>query len=532
MQVFAIATAALLAISFTASLAPRLQVAAPLLLVLLGGAISLLPAVPDVVVDPEWILAGVLPPLLYAAAVSTPAVDLRRDVRAIGELSVVLVVVSAIALGLVFHTLIPGLPLAPAIALGAIVSPTDAVATSIVREVGVSSRVTSVLQGESLLNDATALALLRSAVAVAVLAEAPSSATAVILDFGQSVVIAVTVGYLVGRGNVWIRSRVASSTANTVISLTVPFVASLPVEAVDASGLVAAVVAGMVTGHRAPQKLSATHRTSDQHIWRVIEFVLEGAVFLLMGLELEAVIHQLSSGEGVGFGVAIALVALGSVLVVRAAYVAAMIWIGGRWQRRCLRWPPRSSPRRRHDLDYYAAHPLGWREGGVLTWAGMRGVVTLVAAQTLPSTIPQRSLLVFIAFVVAAVSLLVQGGTLAWVVTWLRPARPDPEELARERADVDDHLRGIVRAELAELPADELSDPARARLDWLVAHLEDGEDANVLAGEVRGLRLRLIAAQRSALLEARASGAYSSSAVTAALDALDAEQLALERRHR
>lgn len=549
MHALVIATAALLAIAFTTSVAPRLRVAAPLLLVLLGIGISLVPTVPDVVVDPEWIISGVLPPLLYAAAVSMPAMDFRRDIRAIGGLSVVLVVMSSIALGLLFHALIPDLPLAAAIALGAIVSPTDAVATSIVREVGVSPRVTAVLQGESLLNDATALALLRSAVAVTVLTDVTTTTAGVAWDFTRSLLIAIIVGLIVGRVNLRIRSRVTSATANTAISLTVPFVASLPVEALDASGLVAAVVAGMVTGHGAPRFLSPAHRTSDEQNWRVIEFVLEGSVFLLMGLELEATLHQLNAGQGIAFGVQVALIGLGALLLVRGLYVAAFIWLHGRWQHRSGKIMRRLAQlekgladagrrtlriqRRRNDLDYYASQPLGWREGGVLTWAGMRGVVTLVAAQTLPADTPHRSLLVFIAFVVATISLLLQGGTLAWVVGLLRPTTPDPEEMARERAALGEHLRHVVRGELGRLPTEDLPESVRHQLARYTSIAEDGSrfDAGTRERQ-RGLRLRLIEAQRAALLEARSAGTYSSAALTAALDALDAEQIALElRRH-
>lgn len=545
MHVLAIATAALMAIAVTTSVAPRLRVAAPLLLVLLGIAISLMPGVPDVTVDPEWILSGVLPPLLYAVAVSVPAMDFRRDVRAIGGLSVVLVVISAIALGFLFHALIPGLPLAAAIALGAIVSPTDAVATSIVRDVGVSPRVTAVLQGESLLNDATALALLRSVVAVTVLTDVTATAAGVAWDFARSLVIAIVVGVVVGRLNLRLRSRLTSSTTNTVVSLAVPFLASLPATALNASGLVAAVVAGMVTGHGAPRLLTPAHRTSDQQNWRVIELVLEGAVFLLLGLELEAILHQLTAEQGVGFGIRIALLTLGALLLVRALYVAAILWVQGRRQRRAGRLMQRLAlveqglvdagrrtlriRRRRNDLDYYASQPLGWREGGVLTWAGMRGVVTLVAAQTLPSETPHRSLLVFIAFVVAALSLLLQGGTLAWVVRLLRPAAPSPEETAQERAAIADHLRGAVRAELEHLSPDRVPEAVRSWLDAPV--VQDPADIDVRQRD-RELRLRIIEVQREALLEARAAGTFSSAALLAVLESLDAEQIALELRAR
>lgn len=266
----AIGVLALVVIALSASLAPRLRIASPLILVVLGIGISLLPTMPDVTVDPEIILAGVLPPLLYSAAVSMPAMDFRRDLRTISGLAIVLVVVSAVGLGLVFHALVPTLPLPAAIALGAIVSPTDAVATSIVKDVGVSHRLTSVLQGESLLNDATALALLRSAAAVAVVQSAELSAAGVAWDFVRSLGIAIVLGWVVGRVNLLLRRRVQDMAANTALSFTIPFLASIPAEALDASGLVAAVVAGLVTGHGAARyfpRLSAPRTSGPGARW-------------------------------------------------------------------------------------------------------------------------------------------------------------------------------------------------------------------------------------------------------------------------
>lgn len=541
----------LLAIAFSASLAPRLRIASPLLLVVLGIAVGALPQIPDITIDPEWILAGVLPPLLYSAAVQMPTMDFRRDLRTISGLSVALVVVSAVALGFLFHALVPGLPLAAGIALGAIVSPTDAVATSIVRDVGVSPRITSILQGESLLNDATALALLRSAVAITVLTDVTTTAGDVAGDFLRSVAIAGVVGWVVGRLNLRIRSRVTDPTVNTVISFAVPFIASLPVEALNASGLVAAVVAGLVTGHGAPKLLTPAHRASDRQNWRAIELVLEGSVFLLMGLELDGILYQLGTDQAVALGIRIALLALGAIMLVRAAYVALLVGSLNRGMRRepairqRLEVIESSLPevgkkvttrrlesmtsrirRKQHDLDYYAAAPLTWREGGVLTWAGMRGVVTLVAAQTLPTSVPNRHLLVFIAFVVAALSLLVQGGTLPWVVRWLRPARPDPVALAAERDGLERHLRQAVSDEIKTMPPDELP-------SFVVEHVlerfnsGDMPEASVLE-ESRALRLRLIEAQRESLLRLRSTGAFSSQVLEERLAQLDAQQIALE----
>jgi monovalent cation/hydrogen antiporter len=310
----------LLAIGATTALAERLGLAAPLLLVAFGIVVSLVPGVPTVVVDPEWILVGVLPPLLYASAVAMPAMDFRREFAAISGLSVLLVLLSAGVVGLVLDLVVPGLGLAAGIALGAIVSPTDAVATSIVRRVGVTPRVVTVLEGESLRGDATALVVLRAAVAAAA---AAVSVGAVALDFAVSVVVAVVVGFVVGKAALWLRSRVRDATVSTVLSFATPFVASVPVEQLHASGLVAAVVAGLVTGQGALAHLPPRHRIADAQNWRTVAFVLEGGIFLLMGLELTAVVGGLKAeADGaVALGIGLAAAVLAVVLLVRVGYV-------------------------------------------------------------------------------------------------------------------------------------------------------------------------------------------------------------------
>lgn len=573
---------ALLAIAAATAIGPKLGVAAPLLLVLVGLGVSFLPSVPPIEVDPEWIIAGVLPPLLYSAAVSMPAMEFRRDFSTIGGLSVVLVVLSSVLLGFMFTWLIPGIDLAIGIALGAIVSPTDAVATSIVKRLGVSPRVVAMLEGESLLNDATALVLLRSAIAAAAISV---SIWGVAGTFVYSVVVAALIGFAVGWVNLRVRARVSNPTVNTVISFTMPFLASIPAEHLGASGLVAAVVAGLVTGRGAAKYLSPQHRLSDVQNWRTVELVLEGVVFLVMGLEVTALIDDVESAHaGAWNAVGIAAIALVAAILIRAAYVAPLIGALGRRAQRGVRVKERlqSLPtdtamfalregrepdhartarfrsmlrRRVADIDYFVDESLDWRDGTIIVWAGMRGVVTLVAAQTLPADTPNRSLLVFIAFLVAVASLLVQGGTLPWLVRWIVPAR-DPGAGAAERRELRELLRTAAMDELADSDDPELRTIAeRMRAAWQVSNDEgagetdaaDERDAEAAeasgAGEasesvasprrvdpeqVRRLRLRMIEAERDALLDARDEGRFSAAALSAALEDLDAEQISVE----
>lgn len=596
-----------IAVIAVTALAPRVGVAAPLLLVLLGVGISLLPVVPAVEIEPEWILGVVLPPLLYATSVSLPTMDFRRDLTAISGLSVLLVVVTSVVLGLIFSALIPEVSLATGIALGAVLSPTDAVATSIVRKSGVSPRVVTVLEGESLLNDASALVLLRSAIA--------ATATSVTLwgvfaDFVYAVVVAVVVGAVVGKVSLWLRTRVSDPHLTTAISFLVPFIAYLPAERLGASGLVSTVAAGLVAG-AGSVRLRPQDRIAEAANWRTLELLLEGGVFLLMGLELYGLVEEVQDDHG-HLGIAFGLAALSAVVVllVRTGYVAfllrtlsrrarrgatvrgyltaasdrvdalgsmtpeelARLRVPGappsgaaddaRTRRRTLRGVPRRRPavgrddsvehrtsrlrtritRRIADIDYLQAEPLGPREGAVLVWAGMRGVVTLAAAQSLPRETPHRALLVLVAFGVAAGTLLVQGGTLAWVVRRLGLSRDG----ADERADVE---RLVV--EMARAAADLLSDPDLRRADGTPydpavldkarriaarqgEEVDEDEAAEAdrasAAAQVRELRLATLTAQREALLRVRDLGTASSGALTEALKVLDADQISLELR--
>ncbi|MFW2514017.1 cation:proton antiporter [Demequina sp. SO4-13] len=578
MELLGVGVVALVAIAFTTVLSPRLGVASPLVLVALGVGASLLPFGPEISVDPQLILAGVLPPLLYAAGVSVPATDFRRDFRSIGALSVALTILTTVLMGAVFYWMFPALSWPWAFALGAIVSPTDAVATAIVKRQGVSPRLVALLEGESLFNDAAALVLLRAAVAAT--ASAVSLWT-VAVEFVVSMVLAVVIGWIVGRISLWVRSRMTDVTAATVFSFAVPFLASLPTDAVGASGLVAAVVAGLVSGNGAARRLSPQVRRSHQQNWHTAELMLEGAIYLILGLELLDTIEDVSQDDlGVLFAFGAAGLVLVAVLVTRAAFVAPLLvvqrYAARRSQqlrprlrralrqpgpaagaaRRAARWLRRGRPAIAHesrveevkqriaqtgaDHGLLLHSPLGPREGGVMVWAGMRGVVTVAAAQTLPSDTPGRSLLVLIAYLVAIGSLAIQGGTMTWMLQLLRPARAaTPEELAVESAglrevldaaveDERQHLRETRARSRGRRAAEEVD---RADPDTVSPTDDQGfpvSSESTAADEDRDHRIALIRAEREALLDVRAIGAFSSAALAAALAQLDAEQIRLE----
>ena len=539
----ALAAVGMLVVAGAAVAGPRLRIPAPLILVVFGIGVSLLPFVPDVGVPPELVLAGILPPLLYSASVSLPAMDLRREFGAVSLLSVVLVVVSALVLGWVFTLLIPGLAYGWGVALAAVISPTDAVATSIVKQSNVSTRITAILEGESLLNDASALVILRAAIAAA---GGTVAVWGVVGQFAWAVVGAIVLGLLVGRASVWLRARVTDPAVNTVISFTVPFIASVPAEVLGASGLVAAVAAGLVVGRRGPRVLSPQHRRNDEDNWATVSLVLEGAVFLLMGLEIAGVLREAGGPARVPDALGLAAVALAVVIAIRAVFVAPLLRLLQRnaaygtasrgqvegMRQQLERGEPIVVPGRRGqekrfdrpgrwrsfdpdafrsritqvlaDIDYLASSRLGPKEGAVIVWAGMRGAVTVAAAQTIPEgpTGPGaevRGLLVLVAFGVAAISLLLQGGTLSLLIRLLKPAVDDPEGLDRERTEVLELVRKAADA-VPGVPG------------------EPGKQH----------QLKRLRASRDALLDARDLGVYDASILGHVLASVDSGQITLE----
>lgn len=537
--------AAVLLIIFGNALSRRIGVAGPLVLVAIGVGISLIPGVPALSIAPDIILMGVLPPLLFSAAVSAPAIEFRRDISAISGLAVALVIISALALGLLFWWAIPGLGFPLAVALGAILSPTDAVATTIVQKLGVPRRVVTVLQGESLLNDASALVMLRTAI---VAGAAGFSFLTTLGSFAWSVLAAIAVGLVVGFIALRLRAWTTSATANTALGLTVPYLAYLPTEALGGSGLVAAVVAGIVCGQGAVRFLTPEQRISDKLNWRTIEFILEGGVFLVMGLELWGIVESnLDAGEGLTRGIGIAALAFVALIAVRAAYVVPFLSLHNARAKAVARKRLEASvpevgeksrarkrvKRMQANIEYFDESPLTWKHNTIIIWAGMRGAVTLAAAQTLPRDTPERDLLVFIAFLVAAGSLLIQGLTLPSVARVLGLRQEDAGGPPREEIqEIDAALRAAAEgaAEARTLHRRDRSPfseeiyalpPARFAMP-----LDPTEGLD--APEAFEFELALIGVMRARLHELGRSGRYSTSALRYVLDELDAYEISVK----
>ncbi|MFZ4894601.1 cation:proton antiporter [Plantibacter sp. Mn2098] len=573
MEYALLAVVGIVTIVAVAAFASKLQVAAPLVLVLVGLGLSLIPAVPALEIKPEWILMGVLPPILYAAAVNVPLVDFRRNLKAISGLSVVLVIVSSVVIGLILSTILPDLSLAAGIALGAVVSPTDAVAaTSIGKRLGMPSRLVSVLEGESLVNDASALVLLRSAIAATAGAV---SLWAVAGDFLFAASVAIAIGLVTGLVTVRIRAWLKDPVLTTVISFAVPFIAYLPTQSVNASGVLAVVVAGLVTGHQSAKWFTAQDRISERINWRTAQFLLENSVFLLMGLELKSIVGQVQSDHRIGLIATIVLGLLVTVvlIVVRIFFVGGLVWSLRRDERKALANRPRmeqykerfderttavpepTDPRvvqrravasksfRRWEahLDFLEREGLGWRGGAVLAWSGMRGVVTLAAAQSLPKETPYQPELVLIAFVVAIVTLLLQGGTLPLVIRLSRVGGNDKQAMRTQLLELVEEIStvGVSLLDAPDLTTDEGKpfDQAvveRVRASSLVKvgteteRVDDSSDVGPHE-QYRQLRRRVLDAERDALLDARAAGSYTSAALARAQQMLDLEESRLDQ---
>ncbi len=344
------------------AISERLHVPAPLLLIVVGAAASYVPMLPTIHLESEVVLLGLLPPLLYAAAIQTSLVDFNANRGAILRLSVVLVVVTSLAVAAVVQWLVPGIGWAAAIAIGAVVAPPDAVAaTAVAKRIGLPRRVVTILEGESLLNDATALVALRTAIAFL-------AGSLTVVEVGLDFVRAAGGGALIGFAFflliAWLRKRITDPLLDTGISFLTPFAAFVAAEEIHASGVISVVVAGLLLGHKAPIIQTAQSRITERITWRTVAFILENTVFLLIGLQLDWILEDVRESTLPGSRIAlVCLLTLVTVIVVRLVYMYAT-WLFRRRQPDPARrgpsssagpacaawspWPPRSSSPRTH----------------------------------------------------------------------------------------------------------------------------------------------------------------------------------------
>lgn len=500
-----------------AALADRLDVPAPLLLIAVGAGGALLPFVPEIRLEPEIVLLGLLPPLLYAAAIQTSLVDFNANRRPILLLSVGLVVFTTLGVGALVHTVVPGISWPIALAIGAVVAPPDAVAaTAIARRIGLPRRVVTILEGESLLNDATALVSLRTAIAAA---SVGVNTIEVGLDFLWASVGGAVLGFVVFVVVARLRRLVTDPLMDTAISLVTPFAAYLLAEELHSSGVISVVVAGLLLGHKAPIIQTAQSRIAERINWRTIAFLLENTVFLLIGLQARWILEGVADSEIPPGRIALAC---GGALV--ATIVLRLAWV---FPARYLLVRPGPDPS--------TGSPSPWQHTFVLGWAGMRGVVTLAAAFVIPEETEHREVLLLIAFTVVAGTLFIQGLSLPWVARRLRVPAPDPLDDALARAALLQQASKAGFAALEELEHDDphgVGEVIRQRVDqrnfaaWEQLSTTQGQESP--SDLYARARVAMIAAERAKVLEVRSTGTVASEVVRQVLNMLDVEESMLD----
>ncbi|HWU12099.1 MAG TPA: Na+/H+ antiporter [Streptomyces sp.] len=512
-----------------AGAARRTPVPAPLLLVAAGLLASYLPGVPSYTLDAHIVLPLLLPPLLYTAAVDSSYLDLRANLRPVALLSVGYVLFATVAVGWLAYLLVPDLPLTAALVLGAVVAPPDAVtAAAIARRVGLPARVTTILQGESLVNDATAITAFKVALAAAV--GEGMSWGAGIGEFALASVGGIGVGLLLMVPLHWLRTHLEEPLLQNTLSLLIPFVAYAAAERVHASGVLAVVVVALYLGHRSWQVDFAT-RLQEAAVWKMVAFVLESTVFALIGLQLPFVLRGLGSyGVAESFGYAalvfVAVVVVRFVWVYPASYLPP--WLSGRIRER-EGVPPWTSPL-------------------IIGWAGMRGVVSLAIAFSIPMVthdgedFPARNLVLFLTFTTVIGTLAVQGLSLPLLVRVLKlPERSERDgTLAEAQAQSEASAAADARLEaLLADPRNALPGPLAQRLRAVMERRRNAVwerlgAANPVTGEsaddtYRRLARDMIAAEREVFVRLRDERRIDDEMLRALLRRLDLEEAAAYR---
>jgi CPA1 family monovalent cation:H+ antiporter len=384
----------LVTVAALTALARVLRVPYPILLVVGGSLVGFAPGVPDVQLPPDLVLLIFLPPLLFNAAYFSSARDLRAHFRAITLTAIGLVLLTTCAVALVAHAVIDGLPWAAAFALGAIVSPTDPLAaTTIARRLGVPGRLTAVIEGESLVNDGTALVAYRTAVSAAVggsfdLLDASG-------DFAVNVLGGIAFGVVAALVVVAaLRRLVADDVVGVVISLAAGYIAYIPAEEIGVSGVLAAVTIGLIVGHRSSELSTPASRLRGYGFWEVLVFLLNAVLFVLVGLQLPGILadQDRSALELIALGALVGLVVIGT----RLAWVHTTPYL------------IRALDRRQSQVE----RRVGWRLRTIAGWSGLRGSVSLAAALALPHGFPERDLLIYLTLAVIFATLVLQGLTL------------------------------------------------------------------------------------------------------------------------
>ncbi|HYU50687.1 MAG TPA: Na+/H+ antiporter [Candidatus Limnocylindria bacterium] len=509
--------AIVLVIAILFEIARRVGVPYPTLFVLGGLGLAFVPGLPRISLEPELVLLVFLPPLLFSAAVATPIRDLRANIAPLVRLSIGLVVFTMVVVAAVAQLAVPGLGWAAAFTLGAIVAPTDALAaTSVFRRLGAPRVVVTLVEGEALFNDATALVAYRAAVLAVGGSFVLSQALA---GFVVAAVGGIIIGVFVGRVAGEILRRLDDPPVEVAISLVIPFAAYLPADRFGLSGVLAAVTAGLVIGSRLGTILTPNSRILWLSTWKMIGFILNGFAFVLLGLALPEITQELGGRP------ALEVVGL-VVLVCSVVLVSRLVWV---FATSLLPGSPRQAIARRDAR-------LATRLTFVVSWSGLRGAVSLAAALALPVWFPERNLILLLTFAVILVTLVGQGLTLSWV---LRRAGWDGVEL-----DGDEGTAARAAAYQAGLDEIDRARPAWPTHQPLLDRLESGlrdrsqhlatEDPDETAErrqeriEHEQIQRGVIAAQRTAVIELRDRGEINDETLRVIERELDLEELRME----
>ncbi len=510
----------LVAVAALGIVARWLRVPYPIVLVLGGLLIGLVPNHPTITLAPEIVFLLFLPPLLYIAAFFTSIRDFKSHVQPILRLAIGLVLATMLGVAIIVHQLLPDLGWPLAFALGAIVSPPDAVAaTSIFRKLSMPRSAITVLEGESLLNDATGLVAYRIAVVAAV--SGSFSAVATGTQFIFVAVAGIAIGLLVGWAIGSIRKRLQDPPVEITISLLTPYAAFLPADGLGTSGVLATVACGLYLGRQAPRIMDAETRVQGRAVWETLVFLLNGLVFVLLGLQMPSVLSDVRA-HPLAVLVALPVLVCLAVIGIRFAWIFAT------------------------DVPRLRADPNAWREDVVLSWAGMRGVVSMAAALALPFTLasgeplPERDLLIYVTVWVILVTLVGQGLSLPWVLRKVH-VRGDgtaehEEAFAREAATsaARERLESLAEEWPDHLP---LIQTLRAQYEHRSSHL--GEHTDAVDGrpdaaaeqellEHRAIRHSVIEAERDAVLGLRDTGQINDEVLRTVERELDLEELRME----
>jgi monovalent cation/hydrogen antiporter len=507
-------------------LAQKIKVSYPILLVVAGLAISFIPGLPAMEIDPELIFVIFLPPLLYEAAWKTSWKELWRWRRVIGSFAFLIVLLTSCVVAVFSNWLIPGFTLALGFLLGGIISPPDAVsAASVMQTVKVPRRLLSIVEGESLLNDAASLIVFRFALI------AVGTGNFVFQDAALNFLLVIVMGILTGVVIALVfyalhRCLPTTPPINIVLTFLAPYTMYIVAEEFHFSGVLAVVSGGLFLSLRSHQFLDHRSRIQGWNVWETISFVLNGLVFMLIGLELPVVIKDLggvSLGTAIGYGLAISALIIVLRIVCTLGASVFTVWVS------------------RYITT--ADNRPGWKGPLVLGWAGMRGVVSLAAALSIPvyldngARFPGRNLILFITFSVILVTLVLQGLTLPLLIRWLKLEDPDaliPEEQqdAAVRKKMSQAALLVLKQQHAEkLQTNKLLQSLEHRLEAEITMLETMTQTTTLPEEIatfyphfRQVYLELLNEQRQLLRNLRRKKEVDDAIIRKYLSLLDIEE--------